>query len=186
MLAALYAVRPKGHLPDSAPHPVCLPAHDVAEMRQAIRGHAEAVGSSDPADTRSVLTAAWYALCVAACLARFAAIRDHGAAACFVSSAEGPIADVMHALESAPSLPADIHGVGLDTDEPTETAPGLVTVAIDGVRILASMSAVVLERTAALARDPKDRAAAASARQATLRLAKFTAAGDAGSPRHSG
>lgn len=170
-LAAAYEIKPQGHQLAAPSHPAYLPAHDAAELRQVIDGHAGALRAADPSDTRAVLTACWYATCTATCLALFAASRDPGYRAQAGPGSQAGTASVASALESAPSLPADIHGVGLETAPPAETPPGLVTLAIDAVPLLAGAVAASLERAAPLAYDPKDRAAAAKASQAARDLA---------------
>jgi hypothetical protein len=174
LLADAYAVRPKGHLPDAAPHPLLLPARDSTEMTRMITEHADAVRAADPTDTREALTAAWYALGTAACLANFAASRDPRGTLLFETEAgAGIIAKVVEALGSAPSLPVDIHGVGLDTDAPSDAGRELVAIAVEGVRSLASASAAALDRAAAIARDAKDRAAATAASEAARELRRL-------------
>lgn len=172
-LAAAYEIKPRGHEPVASPHPAYLPAHDAGELRQIVAGHVGAVREADPSDTRAVLTACWYAVCVAECLAQFAANRDPRYSRPAAPRSRAGTVGVGSALESAPSLPADIHGVGLDTDPPAETPPELVPIAIDGARLLADAVAVSLERAAGLAQDPKDRAAAAKASRAALDLASL-------------
>lgn len=166
-LAAVYAIRPERSPDDGARHPVFLPASNAAEMTTMIRDHASAVRACDPADTRGALTAVWYAVSVAACLARFVASRDDGF---LPAAADSATADLVTALESAPSLPADIRGVGLQTTGPSKSDPGLLAIARSGVRMLADISGQALERIADLARDHKDRDAAVAALPAALEL----------------
>ena len=170
-LAAAYEIKPRGHEPAASPHPAYLPARDAGELRRIVADHADAVRAADPSDTRAVLTACWYATCVAECLAQSAANRDPRYSRLAVHGLGGGTAGVGGALESAPSLPADIHGVGLDTDPPAETPPELVPIAVDWALLLADAVAVSLERAAGQARDPKDRAAAAKASRAARHLA---------------
>jgi hypothetical protein len=174
-LAAAYEISPKWHQPDAIPHSVYLAAGDEAELRQLVSHHADALRAGEPTDTRATLTAAWYAVSVAECLARFAASRDPEAASRYMLWSQKGIASVAGALASAPSLPADIHGVGLDTHAPDETPRELVALAAEGVVPLMSATALSLERAARLARDPKDRSAAERASRNARDLASLYA-----------
>jgi hypothetical protein len=90
---------------------------------QIVSDHADALRAAESEDARAALTAAWYAASVAECLARFAASRDPQAARRYILASHKGMASVASALASAPSLPADIHGVGLDTNPPDERHP---------------------------------------------------------------
>jgi hypothetical protein len=83
------------------------------------------------------------------------------------------------AQASAPSLPADIHGVGLDTDPLDEAPPELASLAAGGAARLIAAAALSLGRAARLAQDPKDRTAAERASRDARDLASLYAQHDA-------
>ncbi len=116
-LARCYGVSRAGRVPDeaAAARPSRLPVRDLADLQQLVNRHTEELAATDPADTAAALTAAWYGFAVASCLGGFLAARDADRAVLH-DNATPVIAGIVVALEAAPSLPAGIHGVGLDTE----------------------------------------------------------------------
>ena len=116
-LADCYVARRNERVPDEAAvaRPARLQVRDLGELQQLVDQHVEELYAVDPARTAVALTTAWYGFVVAACLGQFLAARDADLAVLH-DNATPVIARFVAVLESAPSLPADVHGAGLDTE----------------------------------------------------------------------
>jgi len=115
---------------EAATHPERLQAHTREELQQIIDGHRDQLQAADPADTAAALTAAWYGFAVAVTLGQFLARRDPDDAVAH-RNALAVIARIVEVLQAAPSMPAGIHGVRLDTSPAAE--PGMMLAARRGI-----------------------------------------------------
>lgn len=144
-------------LAEAAAHPEWLQAHTADEMQEVIDGHRDQLEAADPADTAAALAAAWYGFAVAFMLGQFLARRDADYAALH-DNAVLVMARVVEILEAAPSMPAGIHGTGLDTTPASD--PAMMAVAHRGIWDLTLAINALLPSVAQLASQEADRAAA--------------------------
>ena len=158
-LAAIYRARATSRpvLAETAAHPEWLQAHTAEEMQQVIDGHRDQLEAADPADTAAALAAAWYGFAVAFMLGQFLARRDADYAVLHHNAAP-VMARVVEILEAAPSMPAGIHGAGLDTTPAAD--PATMAVAHRGIRDLTLAINALLPDVAQLASHEADRTAA--------------------------
>jgi hypothetical protein len=168
-VAAIYEAAPvtRPSLDAAAAHPDWLPAHTAAELRRVIEDHHGHVEEADPGDTPAALTAAWYGFAVAIALGQFLALRDAGEAISHHNA--GPvITQIIETLEAAPSLPADVHGTGLDTTP--EADQHMLAIARRGIGDLTLALNALLPDVAEQASHPADQLAAAAG---TMLAAEF-------------
>jgi hypothetical protein len=144
-------------LADAAAHPEWLQAHTPDEMQQVINCHQDQLQAADPAETAAALAAAWYGFAVAFMLGQFLARRDADYAVLH-HNAVPVMARIVEILEAAPSMPAGIHGAGLDTTPAAD--PAMMAVARRGIWDLTAAINALLPQVAQLAGQEADRAAA--------------------------
>jgi hypothetical protein len=144
-------------LAEAAEHPEWLQAHTRDELQQVIDSHRDQLEAADPADTAAALAAAWYGFAVAFMLGQFLARRDAGYAVLH-HNATPVMARVVEVLEAAPSMPAGIHGAGLDTTPAAD--PAMMAAARRGVWDLTLAINALLPHVAELAGHEADRIAA--------------------------
>jgi hypothetical protein len=168
-LARCYDDSRAGRVPSEAAsaRPSRLPARDLADLRQLVNRHTGELHAADPADTTAALTVAWYGFAVASCLGGFLAARD-AERAVLHDNATRVIAGIVVALEAAPSLPADIHGVGLDTEG--EATDEMMRTAHRGILDLVLALNTLLPQVADNARQDADRKAAQEATRLSAEL----------------
>jgi hypothetical protein len=158
-VAAIYEAAPvtRPSLAAAAAHPDWLPARTAAELRQVIEDHRGQVQHADPGDTPAALTAAWYGFAVAITLGQFLALRDASEAMSHHNA--GPvIVAIIETLEAAPSLPADVHGTGLETVPGAD--PRMLDIARRGIGALTLALSALLSEVAEQASHPADQIAA--------------------------
>jgi hypothetical protein len=158
-LADCYAVKTTERVPNeaAAARPSRLQVRGPEELRQLIDRHTEELYAADPADTVAALTAAWYGFAVAGCLGGFLAARDADRAVLH-DNAMPVIASFIVALETAPSLPVGVHGVGLDTEGDADEE--MLHTAHRGILDLVLALNTLLPKVAENARRSADRKAA--------------------------
>jgi hypothetical protein len=144
-------------LAEAAAHPEWLPAYTPEQMQQVIDSHRDQLEAADPADTAAALAAAWYGFAVAFMLGQFLARRDADYAILH-HNAVPVMARIVEILEAAPSMPAGIHGAGLDTTPAAD--PAMMAVARRGIWDLTLAINALLPRVGELAGQEADRAAA--------------------------
>jgi hypothetical protein len=144
-------------LAEAAEHPEWLQAHTPEEMQWVIDGHRDRLEAADPADTAAAMAVTWYGFAVAFMLGQFLARRDADYAAVH-ENAVPVMARIVEVLEAAPSMPAGIHGAGLDTTPAAD--PAMMAVARRGIRDLTLAINALLPHVAELAGQEADRAAA--------------------------
>jgi hypothetical protein len=99
--------------------PAYLPAITPDELRVLINTHVAELRAADPRHTTAAFVATWYAFAVTAALGQYQALRDHNRAILHYNAL--PVhARVIETMDAAPSLPAGVHGVGLDTAPPSD------------------------------------------------------------------
>jgi len=135
------------------------PARDAAEIRQIIDDRLRQLDAADPTNTPTALAAAWYGLVTVVVLSNFLAVRDPDHAVLH-KNALPVIAEMTVTLEAAPSLPANVHGLGLETTTPEETTDDMLTVARQGINRLVLAINTLLPRVADKAEHNADRASA--------------------------
>ena len=140
-----------------AARPCYLDAGAPAEMGSAIGAHLRELLTVDPADITSALAAAWYGFSLAFTLGQFLAGRSPDLAVLH-ENAMPAWASVIDAMDAAPSLPAGVHGLGLDTVPDTD--PALTVLAHQGVLDLILALNALLPQVSEHARNGADRAAA--------------------------
>lgn len=147
-------------LAEAAVHPEWLQAHTPDEMQQVIDSHRDQLEAADPGDTAAALAASWYGFAVAFMLGQFLARRDADYAVLH-HNAVPVMARIVEILEAAPSMPAGIHGAGLDTTPAAD--PAMMAVARRGIWDLTLAINALLPHVAQLAGQEADRAAALAA-----------------------
>ena len=108
------AVPPADDGGTAAARPSYLDAGTPAEMGTAIGAHLRELLAADPTDTAAALAAAWHGFSLALALGQFLASRSPDLAVPH-ENAMPAWAQVVSAMDAAPSLPAGVHGLGLDT-----------------------------------------------------------------------
>ena len=114
----------------AAARPCYLDAGTPAEMGAAIGAHLRELLTVDPADITGAMVAAWYGFSLAFTLGQFLASRSPDLAVLH-ENAVPAWASVIDAMDAAPSLPAGVHGLGLDTVPDAD--PALMVLAHQGV-----------------------------------------------------
>src|ERR1039457_441936 len=142
---------------EAATHPERLQAHTREQLQQIIDGHHDQLQAADPADTAAALTATWYGFAVAVTLGQFLASRDPDDAVAH-RNALPVITRIVDVLQAAPSMPAGIHGVGLDTTPAAD--PGMMLTARRGIWDLTLAINTLLTTAAEQAGQEADLAAA--------------------------
>jgi hypothetical protein len=137
-------------------------------MQEVIDGHRDQLEAADPADTAAALAAAWYGFAVAFMLGQFLARRDTDYAVLH-DNAVPVMARVVEILEAASSMPAEIHGMGLDTTPAAD--PAMMAVAHRGIWDLTMAINALLPSVAQLASQEADHA---SARTGTMLAAELS------------
>lgn len=141
----------------AAGRPSYLDAGTPAEMGAAIGAHLRELTAADPADTTAALAAAWYGFSLAFALGQFLASRSPELAVLH-ENAMPAWAQVIDAMDAAPSLPDGVHGLGLDTVPDAD--PALMVLAHKGILDLALALNALLPHAGEHASNAADRAAA--------------------------
>jgi hypothetical protein len=144
-------------LAEAAAHHEWQEAYTPEEMQQVIDCHRDQLEAADPADSAAALAAAWYGFAVAFMLGQFLARRD-AEYAVLHQNAVPVMARTVEILKAAPSMPAGIHGAGLDTTAAADLA--MMVVARRGIWDLTLAINALLPQVAELAGQEADRAAA--------------------------
>ncbi len=144
-----------------------LPARTLTDIRSLVDTHRHWLQTVDPTNTAAAWTAAWYGTAVLLCLSGFLANRDPEHAVLH-DNAAAPFAHLIESLETAPSLPANVHPIGLDT-EGNATHP-MMDAAHRGLTTLVLALNTLLSR---IATDAADQADQAAARDATRRSSEI-------------
>ncbi len=92
--------------------PDYLPARTLTDIRSLVDTYRDRLQAVDPANSAAAWTAAWYGTAVLLCLSGFLANRDPEHAVLH-DNAAAPFANLSESLETAPSLPANVHPIGL-------------------------------------------------------------------------
>ncbi len=141
----------------AAARPGYLDAGTPAEMGAAIGAHLRELTAADPADTTAALAAAWYGFSLALALGQFLASRSPDLAVLH-ENAMPAWAQVVSAMDAAPSLPDGVHGLGLDTVPDAD--PALMVLAHQGILDLTLALNALLPQVSGHASNAADRAAA--------------------------
>lgn len=156
--AAIYQTdpAPRPDRPEAAAHPEWLRAASQLELRQVIDSHHAAIQAADPADTAAALMATWYGVAVTCALGQFLSNRDPDLAVLH-DNALYVAGRFIEVLQAAPSLPAGVHGVGLETTLAADKA--MMAEAYQGIWDLALAVNTLLPQVADHASHESDRAA---------------------------
>jgi len=141
----------------AASRPCYLDAGTPAEMGTAIGAHLRELTAADPAGTTAALAAAWYGFSLALALGEFLATRSADLAVLH-ENAMPAWAEVVSAMDAAPSLPDGVHRLGLDTVPDAD--PALLVLARQGILDLVLALNWLLPQVGGLALNAADRAAA--------------------------
>lgn len=123
-------------------------------MGAAIGAHLRELRTADPAGITGAMVAAWYGFSLAFTLGHFLAARSPDLAVLH-ENAMPAWASVIDAMDAAPSLPAGVHGLGLDT-----VPDALMVLAHQGVLDLIAALNSLLPQVSEHAGNAADRAAA--------------------------
>jgi hypothetical protein len=141
----------------AAARPCYLDAGTPAEMGAAIGAHLRDLRTVDPVDITGAMVAAWYGFSLAFALGQFLAARSPDLAMLHQNAAPA-WASGIDAMDAAPSLPAGVHGLGLDTVPDAD--PALMALAHQGVLDLIAALNSLLPQVSEHAGTAADRAVA--------------------------
>ena len=160
LISGIYQVPPVPPADDggaAAARPCYLDAGTPAEMGAAIGAQLRELLTADPAGTTAALAAAWYGFSLAFTLGEFLASRSADLAVLH-ENAMPAWAQVIDAMDAAPSLPDGAHGLGLDTVPDAD--PALMVLAHQGILDVTLALNALLPQVSDHARNAADRAAA--------------------------
>ncbi len=160
MVSGIYRSSPMPPADDegaAAGRPGYLDAGTPAEMGAAIGENLRELRTADPASITVALVAAWYGFSLACALGQFLGRRSRDLAVLH-ENAMPAWASVIEAMDAAPSLPAGVHGLGLDTVPHAD--PALMTLARQGVLDLLLALNSLLPQVSEKAGNAADRAVA--------------------------
>jgi hypothetical protein len=151
------AMRPADDGGAAAARPSYLDASTPAEMEIAIAEHLRGLRTADSADITAAMVATWYGFSLTFALGQFLASRSPDLAVLH-ENAMPAWASVIDAMDAAPSMPAGVHQLGLDTVPHAD--PALMTLALQGVLNLLLALNSLLPQVSEHAGNAADRAVA--------------------------